>query len=439
MKRITLTSVILVTSICGMAYAQDFGGFGDSPFERDFGDIKYLDSYFGIFDSKVEVSPGDKNVPFTVVFANVGSHDITGIQGEMSLPYGFSPTQGRGLVIHADSNTNSMAGDTFHLTFYMDIAPYAGIQEYPAAVKLEFARLRESGVRNDFFDFYFAVPGSGILQVKTLDPFLMSLQTNTVRVQITNNGTAPLSNTDISTLGDQVLMAQNVNSNLENVVIYESSWELGNIAPFSSRHIDIELYIPETLKGETLQLPLVVEYIDANGETVSDTRVVDFYIRGFVDVSVYGIDTITISDTMMVIGEIINEGNEDALFGFVTLEPLGTSNIASQTQFIDEIDTSSPVPFNIPLSFDGEPIYGEHDIQITVRYKDDIREEHFFTHAASINVERPPPTEPNGTIPGLDVNSSIGSSSPLLLIITGVVVAVVIVGVVVAIRRRRDN
>lgn len=433
-----LAGVILVTSVCGMAFAQGFGGFGDSPFERDFGDIKYLNSYFGTFDSKVEVSPGDKNVPFTVVFANVGSHDITGIRGEMSLPYGFSPTQGRGLVIHADSNTNSMAGDTFYLTFYMDIEPHANIQEYPAAVKLEFARLRESGMRNDFFDFYFTVPGSGILQVKALDPFLLSLQTNTVRVQITNNGTAPLSNTDISTLGDQVLMAQNVNSNLENVVIYESSWELGNIDPFSSKYIDIQLYIPETLKGETLQLPLVVQYIDANGETVSDTRVVDFYIRGFVDVSIYGIDIITISDTMMVIGEIINEGNEDALFGFVTLDPLGTSNISPQTQFIDEIDTSSPVPFNIPLSFDGEPIYGEHDIQITVRYKDDIREEHFLTHEASINVAPPPSPETGGTIPGLDVDSPINNSS-LLLFITGAVVAVVVVGALVAVRRRRRS
>ena len=437
MKYIFLATTLLFTSVCGLAFAQGFGGFGDSPFERDFGDIKYLDSYFGTFESKVEVSPGDKNVPFTVVFANVGSHDITGIRGEMSLPYGFNPTQGEGLVIHADSNTNSRAGDTFYLTFYMDIEPYVNIQEYPAAVKLEFARLRESGTRNDFFDFYFSVPGSGILQVKTSDPFLMSLQTNTVQIQITNNGTATLSNTAVSTLGDQVLSAQNVNSNLENVVIYESNWELGNIAPFSSKYIDIELYIPETLKGETLQLPLVVEYIDANGEIVSDTRIVDFYIRGLVDISVYGIDTITISDTMMVIGEIINEGNEDALFGFVTLEPLGTSNISPQTQFIDEIDTSSPVPFNIPLSFDGDPLYGEHDIQITVRYKDDIREEHFLTQAASINVASPPPTDTNRTIPGLDVESPINDSS-LLLIITGIVVVAVGVGVAVAVRRRRN-
>ena len=92
----------------------------------------------------------------------------------------------------------------------------------------------------------------------------------------------------------------------------------------------------------------------------------------------------------MVIGEIINEGNEDGLFGFVTVEPRGDSNILPNTQFIDEIETDAPVPFNIPIEFDGEPKYGEHDIRLTVRYKDSVREEILFTHYATIFVKEPP-------------------------------------------------
>ena len=79
----------------------------------------------------------------------------------------------------------------------------------------------------------------------------------------------------------------------------------------------------------------------------------------------------------MVIREIINEGNEDGLFGFVSIEPRGDSNIKSNTQFIDEIEVDAPVPFNIPIEFDGKPEYGEHDITITVRYKDGVRDEIF--------------------------------------------------------------
>ena len=89
----------------------------------------------------------------------------------------------------------------------------------------------------------------------------------------------------------------------------------------------------------------------------------------------------------MVVGEIINEGNQDGLFGFVTVEPRGDSNILSNTQFIDEIEVDAPVPFNVPIEFDGEPRYGEHEITITVRYKDSTRDEVFLTHDTTIFVK----------------------------------------------------
>ena len=98
----------------------------------------------------------------------------------------------------------------------------------------------------------------------------------------------------------------------------------------------------------------------------------------------------------MVIGEIINEGNEDGLFGFVTLDPRGDSSIKSNTQFIDEIEIDAPVPFNIPIEFEGDPKYGEHDITLTVRYKDSIRDEIFLTHDAIVNVEEPATNNENG-------------------------------------------
>ncbi len=47
-----------------------------------------------------------------------------------------------------------------------------------------------------------------------------------------------------------------------------------------------------------------------------------------------------------------------------------------------EID--SPVPFNIPIEFEGEPTYGENEILITLRYKDSLRDEIFKTHETTI-------------------------------------------------------
>jgi hypothetical protein len=176
---------------------------------------------------------------------------------------------------------------------------------------------------------------------------------------------------------------------MDNVVILESNWDVGNIEPSSSRQLTATVYVPESLKGDTLRVPLSISYYNAHGDSHTVDKIVDFYIKGLIDLSVYGIRVIELSDTQMVVGEIINEGNEDALFGFVSLEPLGDSNIKEQTQFIDEIEIDAPVPFNIPIEFDGEPNYGEHEIKITVRYKDNVRDEIFLPYETTIFVEEP--------------------------------------------------
>ena len=421
-------AVLLMTPfVIDNSFAQiSSGGFGNSPFERDFGDVKYLDAYFGTLNQKIEIEPGDAFVPFTVVFANVGSQDITGIRGQLSLPYGFSGSNGPGSVIIADSDSNSIAGENFYLTFFVTIDQNAKIQQYPGSVKVDYSRLRESGVRTSFSDFSFIVTGDSLINVRALDPFLTSLKTNYVIIEISNDGTAPISSVDIVATNTQTEMASTTSSttNIENVVILESNWDVGNIEPKSSRQLTATVYIPESLKGDTLRIPLSITYYNAHGDQHTVDKIVDFYIKGFIDLSIYGINVIELSDTQMVVGEIINEGNQDALFGFVTLEPLGDSNIKKQTQFIDEIEIDAPVPFNIPLEFEGEPKYGEHEIKITVRYKDDIREEIFLPYETTIFVKEP--------------SNGEESEDNTIMIVIPIVIAIA-VGIFVMRRRKKEE
>jgi hypothetical protein len=208
------------------------------------------------------------------------------------------------------------------------------------------------------------------------------------------------------------------------VVILESNWDIGNIGPKSSRQLTATVYVPENLKGDTLRIPLSISYYNTHGDLHTIDKIVDFYIKGFIDLSVYGIKVIELSNTQMVVGEIINEGNEDALFGFVTLEPLGDSNIKKQTQFIDEIEIDAPVPFNIPLEFEGEPEYGEHEIKIIVRYKDSVRDEILLPYETTIFVEEPS-------------NDEEGEDNTLMIIIP--VAIVIIIGFLVIRRRKKQE
>jgi hypothetical protein len=102
------------------------------------------------------------------------------------------------------------------------------------------------------------------------------------------------------------------------------------------------------------------------------------------------------------------------LFGFVSVESAEDSNIKSNKQFIDEIEIDAPVPFNIPIEFDGEPRYGDHDITITVRYKDSVRDEIFLTHDQTIFVNEPSNDDDESIDPTMIV-------VPILLVIAGAI------------------
>ena len=350
--------------------------------------IKFLDAYFGTSSGKIEVGPGDKNVPFTISLANVGTQDLTGIKGQLVLPAQFSSTEGYKGQILADNNQKATTGNSFFLTFFVDVNEDAEIKSYSGNAKVEYSRLRESGVRQDFFDFSFKLTGDSIVNLTPITPYITSLTNNEVTIQVSNGGTAPLSNVDIILKNDQTsVTATSKSKNLENVIFDQTHWDVGTILPNSFAEFQVNIFVPESIKNEPLHLPMEVSYYDAHGEAKSVTRVTDLYINGLVDPYVYGVKVIDLSGKQTVIGEILNQGNSDGLFGFVTLMPRGDSNIQESSQYIDEIEPDSPVPFNIPIEFVGSERGGEHDITIEVKYKDSMRNDEIITYDTTINVD----------------------------------------------------
>jgi hypothetical protein len=350
--------------------------------------IKFLDAYFGTSSGKIEVGPGDKNVPFTISLANVGTQDLTGIKGQLVLPAQFSSTEGYKGQILADNNQKATTGNSFFLTFFVDVNEDAEIKSYSGNAKVEYSRLRESGVRQDFFDFSFKLTGDSIVNLAPITPYITSLTNNEVTIQVSNGGTAPLSNVDIILKNDQTSVTSTSKSkNLENVIFDQTHWDVGTILPNSFAEFQVNIFVPESIKNEPLHLPMEVSYYDAHGEAKSVTRVTDLYINGLVDPYVYGVKVIDLSGKQTVIGEILNQGNSDGLFGFVTLVPRGDSNIQESTQYIDEIEPDSPVPFNIPIEFVGGERGGDHDITIEVKYKDSMRNDEIITYDTTINVD----------------------------------------------------
>ncbi len=257
-----------------------------SPFEHGFNDIKLLDAYFGPAGQKIEVEPGDKNVPLTVVLSDVGTEDISGISGLLSLPTGFSGALATNGLIEADNTQTASAGQSFTLTFFVNIDNTINVHDYSGTVKITYSRVRENGERTAFLDFNFKVTGKSVVNLKAANPFLDPASNNDITIQLSDGGTAPLNDVDIVIQRDQSTSTTTDTNNLQGIVLDQNHWKVGTVQPGSSNTFSIQAFIPQNVAGQTIHAPFTVSYFDGQGNQVTTTRTVDFIVGPTSSVSI---------------------------------------------------------------------------------------------------------------------------------------------------------
>jgi hypothetical protein len=249
---------------------------GESPFEHGFTDIKFLNAYFGYPNQKIEVQPGDQNVPFTMLFSNVGTEDIAGIRGLLSLPTGFSAATPlvEGLI-EADNSQTATSGSSFTLTFFVNLDKSINVHDYSGTVKLTYTRVRENGLRQEFFDFSFKVTGKSVLNIKAENAFIQPASNNQVTVQVFDSGTAPLNNVDITI---SPTSSNSTAASLQNVVIDQHHWNIGTVAAQSTNAFSFNIFVPQDVTGQTLHAPLTLTYFDGQGNQIIVNRIMDLIV-----------------------------------------------------------------------------------------------------------------------------------------------------------------
>lgn len=483
---------------------------GESPFEHGYTDVKFLDAYFGYPNQKIEVQPGDQNVPLTVLFSNVGTEDIAGIRGLLSLPMGFSAATPlvEGLI-EADNSQTATAGSSFTLTFFVNLDKSLTVHDYAGTVKLTYNRVRENGVHQAYYDFNFKVTGKSVLNMNAVNPFIQPASNNQVTVQVFDNGTGSLNNVDVTISQSSGNVTGGSSSNLQNVVIDQRHWNIGTISAGSSKSFSFTAFVPQEDAGQSLHLPLTVSYFDGQGNQVTTARTVDLivgptnsnfnvklstpsfimmgvmqnltlgienlspskisniaitltpsspdlrilddprwfvsdigplsstslnipvfadqnisnqavdfdvsiqytkegstviekqsfatYIRPVIDVSVYGVQISEIAGQQMIIGNVLNQGNVKGQFAVVTVDPLEGSTIKETTQYIGDIDTDAPTPFNIPVQPTSSRLSGDQKVMVTLTYKDTLLQSHTITQVDTVSFGPQAPQSDQGT------------------------------------------
>lgn len=272
-KTIVLAILIILGQIMipNSVFAQEHLAPGESPFQHDFVDVKLLDAYFGTNGQKIEVEPGDQNVPFTVVLTNAGSIDISGIKGTLSLPVGFTGAESttNGLIL-ADNTQSAASGQSFGLTFFLNLDKSLGIHGYSGTIKVAYTRVRETGERTTFIDFDYKITGKSILTIKAVNPVLQPASNNDIGIQISNPGSASINNVQVS-------LMSGANSST-GIVVDQNHWNVGTVKAGSSNTFSLKAFIPQSIAGQILHPQLSVTYFDGQGNQISTMKSVDFIV-----------------------------------------------------------------------------------------------------------------------------------------------------------------
>jgi len=394
-KTIVLTTILILGQIIIPSYATSSEILipGVSPFEHDFVDVKFLNAYFGTSDQKIEVEPGDKNVPLTIVLSNTGTQDITGIKGLLSLPVGFSGATSSDGLIQADNTQTATTGQSFTLTFFVNIDKNVNIHDYSGTIKITYSRVRENGERTTFLDFNFKVTGKGVVNLKAENPFLKPASNNDMSIQISDSGTAPLNDVDVVIQRGQNTGTTTDTNNLQGIVLDQNHWKVGTVQPNSSNTFSIKSFIPQSLAGQTIHAPFTVTYFDGQGNQITATRTVDFIVGPASSTSIIKLS----SPPYLLMGVMQN-----MTLGIENISPSKISDISititpgSQSLkifqdskwFLNEIDPLEKTTLLIPVfadkTIEGQAVDYDVNIQYTKEGSTVIEKQNFATYIRGV-------------------------------------------------------
>jgi len=361
---------------------------GVSPFEHAFNDIKFLDAYFGTSSGKIEVQPGDRNVPLTIVFSNIGSEDIAGIKGLLSLPVGFSPAiaNSNAGLIEADNTQVATSGSSFFLTFFVNVDKNTNVNSYTGTVQVTYSRVRETGSHTNYFDFNFKLPGKSVLNMKAENQFIQPASNNQITVHVSNDGTAGLNNVDI-TLNPQ--SNSSGSSSLQNIVIDQNHWNIGTVAAQSSNTFSFNIFVPQSVEGQTLHIPLGITYFDGQGNQITTSRLVDLIVGPAS--STFVVKLSTPSYLLMGVMQNLTLGLENLSPSkisdiSITLAPSSSDLKILQDPrwFVNEINPLEKTTLNIPVFADQSISNQAVNFDVNIQYTKDgstvIEKQSFATY-----------------------------------------------------------
>jgi hypothetical protein len=153
-------------------------------------------------------------------------------------------------------------------------------------------------------------------------------------------------------------------------ILGPSNWDIPTISPGSGQHLTTQVFASTSLIGNPVFFTVTIQYIQLTHQVKTAAFNLGAIVVGNIQLSVNNLGIRYIGSTPNLVGNILNEGNTPAQFASVEMLQQGqgqgqpqpqttlssTSNknltttlVPSSSQYLGNIATNSPVPFNIPL------------------------------------------------------------------------------------------
>ena len=269
---------------------------------------------------------------------------------------------------------------------------------------------------------------------------------------ITNNNRNPI--TDI------VVTLAPRSESLE--ILGDSRWTVQELAAQSKARFSTRVFASESLIGSPVSFEVGVQYISGD-QIKSDSFSLGGNVIGEIEITVNDLSVRYIGDIPNLTGNLLNQGNTQALF--TTIEMLSNSTSSDQSNFVPVTDTSqylgdlednSPLPFSIPLAIGTNDDNGNNSssglragsypISLRITYSDELRNTHEVILDGTVSYSPPQQEEddPNQGFLGFSSSSNAESGTttsvlPLLFIFAAIVAAATVAIIVIKRRRSRSK
>ena len=159
-----------------------------------------------------------------------------------------------------------------------------------------------------------------------------------------------------------------VSQNTSVRILGPSNWDIPTISSGSGQQLTTQVFASTSLIGNPVFFTVTIQYIQLTHQVKTASFNLGAIVVGNIQLTVNNLGIRYIGSTPNLVGNILNEGNTPAQFASVEMLQQGqgqpqpqtplssTSNknlttilVPSSSQYLGNIATNSPVPFNIPL------------------------------------------------------------------------------------------